>query len=137
MTDTNDFPIPNGEATGIPAGAGTTGIIDWEGLKKRYKSNPAFVERIATATLKATREAPTQLRQWAAAGNLAEIGEAAHTLKGATGNLMANEVSRLAERVQVAARSGATESAELALDLANALDDFLTALAAGAPPAKT
>ena len=134
MNDNADLNGSAGGDPGAPAAPGEASIIDWAGLRKRYRSNPAFVDRIAAATLKATREAPSQLRQWVAEGNLAEIGEAAHTLKGATGNLMAAEVSRLAERVQVAARGGAAESTGLALDLADALDGFLAALAAGAPP---
>lgn len=116
-----------------PAPAGES-VIDWEGLRRRYRNNPAFVGRIAAATLKANGGMPARLRQWAAAGNLTEIGNAAHALKGDTGNLMALGTSQLAEKVQVAARGGAADAAELALRLADALEVFLAAITAELPP---
>lgn len=121
-------------AGGPAAAPAVEAAIDWEGLRKRYRNNPAFVGRIAAATLKANGAMPARLRQWAAEGNLTEIGNAAHALKGDTGNLMAFGTSRLAETVQVAARGGAADAADLALRLADALEVFLAAIVAEMPP---
>lgn len=110
-------------------------IIDWDGLAERYRSNPVFVGRIAGLTLKAKRDLPARLREWAAAGDLTAIGEAGHDLKGAAGNLMAHRTSELANRVQEAARRGDPETPALALRLADALDAFLAELADRVSPA--
>ena len=106
------------------------GIIDWEGLRERYRSNPAFLERIAALSIRSYRELPARLRQWVAEGNLSEIGKTAHGVKGGVGNLLAYTTMDLANRVQLAARDGGADTAALALELADALDRLLAALAA-------
>ncbi len=110
------------------------GIIDWAGLHQRYRGNRAFVERIAALTLKTNRETPARLRQWAADGDLGAIHKAAHDLKGSVGNLMAYTTSDLADRVQRAAAQGEAETVALTLELADALERFCAALAAGPAP---
>ena len=105
-----------------PAVVPAVPVIDWGGLGARYGGRPGFVERLARIALDSTRETPAQLRQWVADGRLAEIGAAAHTLKGAAGNLMAQEAADLALQTQLAARANDPRALALALDLAEALD---------------
>ena len=89
-------------------------VIDWAGLAQRYSGKPAFVDRLARVMLDSSAEVPGQLRQWVAEGNLVEIGKAAHSLKGAAGNLLAQEIADLAQQTQLAAR--AEDPQALALD---------------------
>jgi CheY-like chemotaxis protein/HPt (histidine-containing phosphotransfer) domain-containing protein len=110
-------------------GSPARGIVDWEALRERYRDHPGMVERIVALMLKFNHEVPARLRLWAAAGDLHEIGKAAHDLKGAAGNLMAHATEDLANRVQLAARTGAADTPALALELADALDRLLAALA--------
>jgi HPt (histidine-containing phosphotransfer) domain-containing protein len=112
-------------AQGSPA----PGIVDWEALRERYRNHPGMVDRIAALTLETNHEVPARLRLWAAAGDLREIGKAAHDLKGTAGNLMAKATEDLANRVQAAARTGGADTLALALELADALDRLLAALA--------
>ncbi|AUB82017.1 PAS domain S-box protein [Candidatus Thiodictyon syntrophicum] len=104
--------------------------VDWAGLAERYQGRTAFVDRLAALAITNYSGMPASLRQWAAAGNLAEIGAAAHTLKSVAGNLRADATAALAESTQRAARTGNPDAALLALQLADSLDWFIGSLVA-------
>jgi len=125
-------PAPRGPVPPVTGGAATTpgDGVDWAGLAQRYKGNTAFIDRIAGLALSGHGALPADLRRWVAAGELAQIGGAAHALKGVTGNLMAAGVTALAEATQRAVHTGAADAPRLALQLADAVDGFLAALAA-------
>ncbi len=116
---------PAPPAGGEPPGDG----VDWAGLAQRYKGNTAFIDRLAALAIEVNREQPARLRRWVAAGNLAEIGDAAHALKSVAGNLMAGATLALAESTQRAARGGQADTTALALQLADSLEQLLGTLA--------
>ena len=111
--------------------SGTPGdSVDWAGLAERYQGKSAFVDRLAALAITNYSGMPASLRQWAAAGNLAEIGAAAHTLKSVAGNLRADATAALAESTQRAARTGSSDAPLLALQLADSLDLLIGSLVA-------
>jgi len=120
---------PRRDRTPPPVPPAAAPVIDWAGLTQRYSGKPEFVDRLARIAVDSTAEIPGQLRQWAAEGNLVEIGKAAHSLKGAAGNLLAQEAEDLALQTQLAARADDPQAPALALELADALDQLLAACA--------
>ena len=68
---------------------------------------------------------PPQLRQAAAAGDLAQVREIAHTLKGAAGNLGASQAQALAESLMSALRQQAPDAAIGALTLADEVERLI------------
>ena len=96
--------------------------IDWAGLTQRYRGNPSFLEHLVDIAVSTCSALPEQLRAWSAAGRLDEIAPAAHSLKGALGNLMAPHAAELAARTQHAAQSHAPEAVMLAHELAQAVE---------------
>ena len=103
--------------------------IDWEALHRRYPHDPTFVDRIIALALTNNRELPGQFRQWAAAGDHAEIQAAAHRLKSVAGNLTADTTLALADALHSAARIDGADTTALALRLAEELEHLLAALA--------
>ena len=71
----------------------------------------SIIERIASIYLKNARELTDRIAAAAAGGDLASLKLAAHTLKSASRNLGATELSRLCEEIEAAAQAGSIELA--------------------------
>ncbi|MBI3525682.1 MAG: PAS domain S-box protein [Betaproteobacteria bacterium] len=104
--------------------------IDWAGLEVRFKGKQAFIDKLAATTLASHRDTPAKLRAAAAAREMEALAFAAHSLKGMSGNLMAWPLHELAKRTEEAARQGAPETIEQAVQLAETLERLLAALTA-------
>jgi CheY-like chemotaxis protein len=128
--DRESVPVPTPPAAAPTGGEAPDDSVDWAGLAERYPGNAAFIDRLAALTIANYRGTSAHLRQWAASGNLAEIGTTAHALKSVAGNLRADTTGSLAESTQRAARTGSSDAALLALQLADSLDLFLGSLEA-------
>jgi len=120
-----------------PAASVDGDIVDWTALQRRFRDRRDFVERLVALSLESNAGTAQRLRELVEAGELAEIGKLAHTLKGFAGSMSAPEVERLAIRTLAAAQAEDGAALAHALDLADALDRLMRALAAasGSKPA--
>ncbi|MGB0127359.1 MAG: PAS domain S-box protein [Rhodocyclaceae bacterium] len=109
---------------------GAAGLIDWTAVEARFKGKRDFVRRLAANMVQTHADSPARLREAAAAGDLESIAFLAHSIKGMAGNLLAQTVQELAAQTDLAARSGAAETAERARRLADAFDNMLAEMAA-------
>ena len=107
-----------------------SGPIDWVGLLDRYKGNQAFVTRLAASLLDSHGESPARLRELATVLDFSALAFLAHSVKGAVGNLLAESTQQLAFQAEQAARANEPGAAKLAQQLASALEEVLSAIAA-------
>ncbi|HJW23642.1 MAG TPA: MASE3 domain-containing protein [Rhodocyclaceae bacterium] len=110
------------------------GCIDWAALHVRYQGRASFIERILAVALRHNGEIPSSLRAAVREGNLQEVAFLAHGLKSTAGNLAAHQLQELATRAEQAARTAAAEAADLAIQLAVALDGMLAEISAYGTP---
>ena len=108
--------------------AGAGGPIDWSALLARYNGRQDFVAKLAATALASHRETPETLRRAAQANDLPGLAFTAHALKSLSGNLMARGVEALARQVDAAARAGEPQAADVAVELADAVEVLLAAL---------
>jgi signal transduction histidine kinase/CheY-like chemotaxis protein/HPt (histidine-containing phosphotransfer) domain-containing protein len=106
------------------------GLVDWDGLERRYPGRRYFVDRLVGMFLAQSADIPTRLRDLARAGACDEIAFLAHSLKGSAGNLMASPVFEQALTAEQAARSGAEAAGPQALALADIVEHLLAELGA-------
>ncbi|MBM4200493.1 MAG: response regulator, partial [Gammaproteobacteria bacterium] len=112
------------------AAVGLHGAVDWEQLRQRCRGKDDFLERLAGVALDTYTPLPAQLRAWSAAACVADIGAAAHSLKGSLGNLMAAGPADLAARTQQAVETRAPEALHLANELADVVESVIAELRA-------
>lgn len=111
-------------------------IIDWTGLQARYGATPAFLDRLLSLPAKHYSNTPAQLRAASGAGDLGQLRELAHSMKGMAGNLLAEPLRAAAEDAEIAAREGrAADAAALANLVADQLERLLQEIAARPPRA--
>lgn len=97
-------------------------MIDWQALETQFGATDGVIEQLIDAILNSTSGIAAQLRQHATAGYLDQIAVLAHKLKGASANLKAFKLSRLADKTERAADAGLPNATELALELATATE---------------
>ncbi|OYY95588.1 MAG: hypothetical protein B7Y41_03560 [Hydrogenophilales bacterium 28-61-23] len=105
-------------------------IIDWPALSLQFNDRRDFILKIMNTVLAAHGETPARLREAAAQGELEQLAFLAHTLKGVGGNIKAARLHELAARAETSARGGRADAAELAGQLAFAMEALLAAIAA-------
>ncbi|MDP2809326.1 MAG: response regulator, partial [Rhodocyclaceae bacterium] len=105
------------------------GLVDWQALLAQYSGREAFVAKLATIALSSQQDTAAKLRAAAAQRDREALAFLAHATKGVAGNLMAHGVRDLAARTEVAARRSEPDAAELATELASAVEALLDELA--------
>jgi CheY-like chemotaxis protein len=127
-------------AMGLPriVGAGETALatvaraptfrgraIDWTQLESNFGQRPGFVAKLVGLALNSLAENPAGLRAAAAAADMETLAFIAHTVKGTSGNLFANELRTQAQATEFAARAANPEAIGLAEQLAATLEMVL------------
>ena len=105
------------------------GRLDHEALTRRYGDKPGLFGELATVILEANASVPDQLRAAATAGNWADLGKLAHSLRGMSGLLMAHDLEALAQQTERAARISDGHAQNLGLTLAATLENLLAEVA--------
>ncbi len=100
-------------------------MIQWADLEARYQGRDAFIAKLLGIFTSSHANFSSQMREFTAAGNSAEVARLAHSLKSSAGNIMAMELMDLALRTEQAARRSAPEAMELALQLSDELEATL------------
>jgi HPt (histidine-containing phosphotransfer) domain-containing protein len=108
-------------------------LIDWSTLETRYTQG--LVEKVAHTTLATHAGTPVKLREKAQCRDVAAVHFLAHMVKSLAGNLEALRVHELARETESAARAERDDAVELAMRLADALDEVLVEIADRYPPA--
>ncbi|GEM_PF-1765825 len=111
-------------ATDCPDGP----VVDWDALAGRFPDRREFIRRLVVAVLTSHADAPASLRAAATAADWERLAQQAHALKGMGGNMMAARVHELGGRTELAARQGQPDAAQLAEQLAQAMEALLAAM---------
>ena len=101
----------------------TATAIDWEQLASRYGDRPELMKKLLEAFITSHAGDPAQLRRPGA--DPVELGRIAHSVKGAAGFLLANEVVALAQTTEVAIAGKTTDLPVLVERLASAMEQML------------
>jgi PAS domain S-box-containing protein len=112
------------------------GVIDWARLEANFNGKTSFVNKLVAMVLTTQADSPGKLREAVRRRDMEALAFLAHSLKGMSGNLMAESVRESAARAETAARQGRAEASELAVELAGAMERMLAALAARAEQAE-
>ena len=106
-----------------PQATPATSLIDWTQLASRYGDRPELLRKLMTAFLSSHEQDSLRLRTQPA--DSAELGKIAHSLKGAAGFLLANELVAIAKETEVAIAGNTPALPVLVERLAGALDALL------------
>jgi two-component system, sensor histidine kinase and response regulator len=105
--------------------------IDWQALLEGLDGDEEFVRQLIILFVEDGRNSLQQIAAAARSGDLATLSERAHSLKGASANLLAENARRAAERLEHAAKDARAEQIpQLASDLQRELQrtmDYLSA----------
>ena len=102
------------------------GQIDWQALLARFNGRQGFVRKLAASVLEYHQETPARLRAAEKAGDLKELAQLVHSVKGVSGNLQARRLHELAQALEIEVRAGDELAAVEALILA--VEAFLAEL---------
>ncbi len=109
--------------------AGTAPIMDWAKLSAAVDNDPAFVNELVALFLNVLPETMDGIRYGIADGHSRNTRNAAHTLKGVSGNIRAMEVFRIAGELEKLGASGDLTGADEAfLRLESAVTRLTAAL---------
>ncbi len=100
-------------------------LIDYATLMQRFDGREEFIAKLMRSALDFYKEVPQQLEQMIVQSDFAGIERISHSLKSTGGNLMAQELSALAQQTNIAARQGNATSLETADALHYMLIDLL------------
>ena len=102
--------------------------INWTVLKTRYDNKTGFIKRLMRIFSNNHDTAPAQLRSLSASGDYEALTFLAHSLRGIAGNIAADSIQEIANRLETAAREQDPEYPGLAIELADHLDQLLEEL---------
>jgi len=105
-----------------PVGPTPVPVIDWQALARGLGAPPAFLKQLARAVVSNMGPKPAALRSAGATADLPTIAREAHSIKGVAGNVHAQPVFDLARTTEAAARNGQDAAADLAMELAVAVE---------------
>jgi len=111
------------------SGTALAAALDWPQLEQRYAARPERLARMLELARASQSDGPARIRAAAAALDLPQLAELAHTLKGMASLLLASDVVAIARALEIAARAGSSEAAGLAETLASALEAMLEEIA--------
>jgi signal transduction histidine kinase/HPt (histidine-containing phosphotransfer) domain-containing protein len=117
------------QADPLPASVApaTFPAMDLQAVAHSLGAPPAFLQRLARAVVSSMGPKPQELRAAAATTDLATIAREGHSIKGVAGNIQSQAVYELAHLTELAARDGRAEAADLARDLADAVEAMVAA----------
>jgi len=124
-------PAPAAAAEAEAAATPRRPPVDWDGFLAATDGDQDFARELIDLFIASGDAALGEIRAALGRGDLAEVGRAAHTLKGASANMRATGTTTVAAELEVAARAGeaaraATLEAELRAE-ATAAIEFLRA----------
>jgi PAS domain S-box-containing protein len=108
-------------------------VVDWAALHSRLMGKQVLIARLAQCAVEDHAHSPERLRQFAQQGDLENLAELAHKIRGLGANLSAPAVQALASRLEKAARHRDLQAIPLAHQLADLALTLLRDLRAGAP----
>ncbi len=100
-------------------------LIDWEEIKARFSGKSAFILKLAQKAIDAHTQTPGKLRELARNRAFEELAFLAHSLKGLSGNLAAEEVHSLASSTEHLAKEKDESALVQAYDLADQFDRMI------------
>jgi len=103
--------------------------VDWEKLEARFNGKRDFVNKLVKTAMGSQKDSPEKLRTAASNGDYQTLAFVAHSLKGMSGNLMADTVHALATTVEAAAKKQEAASLSQAEELAQGVEQLLVVLA--------
>jgi CheY-like chemotaxis protein len=106
---------------------GQAPVIDWSAVASSLGASEAFLDQLAQVLLNNLGPKPAALRAAAQAGDLPAIARDAHSVKGVAGNVKADAAFALARSTEMAAREAREECRDLALELADTVEQVLEA----------
>ncbi|MEI8265923.1 MAG: ATP-binding protein [Betaproteobacteria bacterium] len=112
---------------GAPSADSQAKVIDWAAVAAGLGATEAFLDQLAASLVKNLGPKQAALRAAAQQGDLPTLMREAHTIKGVAANLRAEAAFAVASKVENAARQGRRECLQQALDLAEAVEQMLTA----------
>ena len=104
-----------------PAAPAPALMIDHDALAARYPGRPEFIARLLGVFATGAAARLAGLDEAIAAGNLRQIVELAHAVKGSAGNIMASPLADLARQTEHAARDSQPDALALAARLKDAI----------------
>jgi DNA-binding response OmpR family regulator len=126
--------LGSAQPTAASPGAGAAPIgedeapVDWAALYRRFSAKQGFVEKLVGIARRTQADVPQRLRTAAREGDLETVRLTAHGLKGVAGNLEARALAAQAAQVEQAAKLGARDALDGALDLADQVVQLLAYL---------
>jgi CheY-like chemotaxis protein/HPt (histidine-containing phosphotransfer) domain-containing protein len=123
-TTTRSATAPGADRIDIPPEPASA-PLDWKALQAHFRSNDAFIERLAASLLRSHSQTPAVLRQAMGGQDWETLAFVGHKLKGVIGNLMLPELYRLVGEFEVAARERDPHAVGLSAALLPALEDML------------
>lgn len=122
----SEFPTAAAEPPDLTGGQG---LIDWPALLQRFEGRRDFIDKLIANALDGVQQANVQkLRDAADLRDHADIKFIAHSLKGMAGVFESQALLELARQAELAAKNQEAQAALLAMQLAEALADFLAEL---------
>jgi PAS domain S-box-containing protein len=104
-------------------------VVHWEKLEARYNGKREFIDRLAATIISAHADEPEALRRAAETEDFPAIAFLAHGVKSMAGNIIAVSLQEAAITAENAARLSEPQAVNLALRLAQRLDELFVALA--------
>jgi CheY-like chemotaxis protein len=104
-----------------PAAPAPAPMIDHDALAAHYPGRPEFIARLLGVFATGAAARLAGLDEAIAAGNLRQIVELAHAVKGSAGNIMASPLADLARQTEHAARDSQPDALALAARLKDAI----------------
>jgi len=80
-------------------------LLNPAGLE-RFSGNPALVKRLIQIYMETSPKVIGEIEAGVASGDIEQVGSQAHSLKGLSAELGAEELAEISHQIQVAARTG-------------------------------
>jgi two-component system sensor histidine kinase/response regulator len=107
--------------------------FDWDALLDKLGGDEEFVGNLLGVALRSNAAMPADLRAACAAADFDALARLAHKVKGTAGDLVAEPLRERARQAELSAREGKPEAVPLNLQLADAVDEFVSELRTLAP----
>ena len=106
-------------------------LIDWTAFTQRFAHNPGMTRRLCQRALDSYAQSPEMIRAAAARGDLEQVRQIAHSIKGVAGYFDALALQSAALAAESAAREKQDNAGNRAEALAQILDRFMEEVAQG------
>jgi HPt (histidine-containing phosphotransfer) domain-containing protein len=99
-------------------------------LEQAHARHPEFLSKLLGVAIKSQNDSLRELRAARESSDMARLAFIAHSIKGASASLFADELHVIARRTETAARGASTDALEIARTLEDKLGLLLRALEA-------